>query len=219
MAKTRVKQSLNEEFANCVLHREELEELAALLTRGNQGPKIQSDGYAFESVDDLCEHLGREGALILDMSSESPTVSIQTSKYSGKVSVTAYPSAQTPEGIACFHSVASVLKRAALKKAWYSGPAAAGVSWAMTIALSYVYLKAGNPYEKYAALGLAPVSFVMCIRSFLGTRKRTRFYGVSRRDRPSFWQRKRDDLIVSAMSGAMGFVLGIVSTLIFQGHK
>lgn len=115
MAKTKLKESLRRAFPNCVLFREDLEEIYAALEREGKSPEAKCGGYSFDAIEDLCEHLGSRGTHALKIESEHPWISVDT-YYDGKVVAALSASSQTDVGLASYHIVSTILERTALKK-------------------------------------------------------------------------------------------------------
>lgn len=198
-------------FAHCKLYRDEIEDIIELLTVEGKRPTIRSDRYEIEEGDDLFEYLGKDGRATLEIKSQGPySIEFDTKEFNGEVSVSTY--GDSTETLALLERVASLVRHNASNRWLSETPAFAALSvWMLGTGVFLSFAKASE-YRPFAIalaiVGLIGVAFRHATRPSV----RTRFFGVRRHEKKSFWERKKDDLIEKAvmilLSAAVGWAVG-----------
>ena len=202
----RVTRGYEQSFAHCKLYREEIEQIVELLTKNGTRPSIQSDKYEIEANDDLFEFLGVQGRPTLRIQSESPDVQLYTREFDGQVQVSTYRDSE--EALALVQRVSEVIKHGATGRLIFEHPLFGGLS--VGAILSGIFLAPMSfPMFRQVGLGLSAVGMIGLLCNRLARPSaRTRFFGVRRHERKTFWDRKKDDLIEKAIIAVISAVLG-----------
>ncbi|MEW6345062.1 MAG: hypothetical protein AB1704_30820 [Pseudomonadota bacterium] len=198
-------------FAHCKLYRDEVEDIVELLTIDGVRPKIESDGYEIEEDDDLFEYLGERGRATLEIKSRDIyAVSLSTSDFNGKVEVSTLGA--STETLALFERVSNIIRHNA-SGTWLSEHPVffAASLWPLLAGVPMLFAKSSQfhlPGFALTVAGLIAFAFRYATRPSV----RTRFFGIRRHEKKTFWDRKKDDLMEKALialfSAAVGGAIG-----------
>jgi|GEM_PF-3591314 len=198
----------------CRAYREELQEIIDLMTIAGALPKLVSGEYEFDETDEFFRYLGESGKSEIEISRSRPSITFRSFGYS---SATLEMYAADDSSIALFHRISDVLKHCERPtpfryRSWPAGVAAGVMGLGFINTASHLHSWLSVPYGVLFAIGLAVFVWV-----FTNPHKgATAFYGVSRGAQKSFWQRKRDDILVAVIAAFLGGILGVVGTLLTQ---
>ncbi|WP_133116817.1 hypothetical protein [Paraburkholderia acidicola] len=214
----RIEQPISKKFKHCWMYRDDLERVIEILTVNGVPPVMQCDEFEFESAAELYNHLGKKGKRALVLRSIKPHVRISTAIFSGAVDITTYD--QTNDARALFSRVVEAVEAGERKPHWRER--------LFIYVIGIVLMSYGGAYALLlhdSRRYIAASAFVAGIPLFVAhvTYRRvegTRFFGIARAERQSFFQRKGDDLAVGLISGitgaVIGGVLGVLGTLLLQ---
>jgi hypothetical protein len=179
---------------------------------------MQCGEFEFDSAAELYSHLGKKGKTTLILRSAKPRIWISTGPFSGSVSVSTED--QSNDARALFSRVVEALEAGARKPHWRGRflTYCAGIALMIYGGICTYSLHDGRRYV--AAFACATGIFLFAAHVTYRTVEGTRFFGIARAERQSFFQRKGDDLAVGLISGIVGAViggvLGVIGTLMMQ---
>lgn len=107
----------------------------------------------------------------------------------------------------------STIKSEEPKKAWYKTPwsmTVAAILWCVSIIGSFNATNGISRSLCYVGCGIAAI---LWLATLLETNRRTCFYGIYRRERMTFWSRKRDDLVEKGIVAIVTAILSVCGTL------
>lgn len=202
------------ELRYCRVYKEELQQVIDLMTVEGKPPKIVSGSYEFSDSDELFKYLGEAGKHEIDISRTQPTISVK-SFGSRNTTVDAYDTSDACLGL--FHRVVDTLRpcerRAPIRaQGWPAGVTTGLAAWGLSNAAVHIKSWVMVPY---LCVGVVCVGLTVWLFKGRGPTD-TVFYGVGRSTQKSFWQRKRDDIIMNMGVALVSAALGVGGTLIAQ---
>ncbi|MDP9646147.1 hypothetical protein [Paraburkholderia caledonica] len=210
----RVEKFQQYELRFCRVYKEELQEVINLMTVGGDKPKIESGDFEFDSAEDLFNYLGDNGADQIEISRSRPSVSL-TSRGFRSATIRSYGSDDV--SLALFQRVVNALRHCERRTPFRAQPWSVGVTAGLTLLAGFNAVNHGKSWASVPFICLAVFSAGLTAWLFkVQGRRDTLFFGVSRAAQKSFWQRKRDDILVAVISATLGGILGVAGTLVTQ---
>lgn len=198
----------------CRAFKEDIQLVVNLMTVDTDPPILASENFEFDDADELFAFLGDNGKGEIRITrARAPALIVATIGDSVRVST----HDNSDSSIALLHRVSEVLNRCRerspfLSTRWFVAIAALVTGACADLAMYYSKGPTGLLFVLLAIVALTGLWSLP-----LGKHaKTTRFYGIPRDSRRSFWQRKRDDILVGAISSVLGGALGVAATLLTQ---
>ncbi|WP_109479451.1 hypothetical protein [Paraburkholderia sp. C35] len=210
----RVEKVQQHELRFCRVYKEELQEVIDLMTVNGEKPTLESGDYEFDSVEELFSYLGEDGNDKIDISRRQPAIDLTSSGYK---SATIRCLGSDDVSLALFQRVVNALRHCERRTPLRAQPWSVGVTTALTFVGIYNAQHHLGSWIAAPYVGLAVISAGLTVWLFkVQGRRDTLFFGVSRSAQKSFWQRKRDDILVAVISAFLGGILGVIGTLLTQ---
>ncbi len=184
------------------------------MTVNGEKPTLESGDYEFDSVEELFSYLGEDGNDKIDISRRQPAIDLTSSGYK---SATIRCLGSDDVSLALFQRVVNALRHCERRTPLRAQPWSVGVTTALTFVGIYNAQHHLGSWIAAPYVGLAVISAGLTVWLFkVQGRRDTLFFGVSRSAQKSFWQRKRDDILVAVISAFLGGILGVIGTLLTQ---
>ena len=188
------------------LDRDDLASIEAVLRDSAEGLEIETDGFQFDSLEELTTKFHDRTLRGVDIRTRRPYVSIELTRMWAKL----YLGSSINASAGLFYRLDRILSRAR-RPLWplysyYFIWVLNGVFLLSTPLHRYIGASAATPL---VAGSLAWVIWANCVRF-----RRHSLITLAARGSSSFWARKKDDLLLALVSALLGAILGVAGTLL-----
>ncbi len=198
----RLDRAIHRDLNALVLFEDDLRSLFSVLKEHCEDVRIITDDCQFADVDELISHFGPKRIKKLEIEADSPYIRIQLTDLSAQVSVAS--SQLASEGL--FHKCVSILES---HSHFYGRLCSYPVFLTVLIAHALFSRIAKDVLEPY--LTIIYVSYSAWV-IFIRVSRHSRIYLYKADNWDGFWIRNKDKLVLSAISGAVGFALGLIAS-------
>jgi hypothetical protein len=201
-------QSISVEYPPLKLYRDDLEKIEDILKDSLHEVEIVVGELQFDSIDELAAHFSHGRIRSLKLGSKSPYTTIELAKMWSRL----YVGSSEDVALARFHRLDEIL-RAARRSCWRL------YNLFFVMILMPVGLGASPFIFKLSetaaiVIGATSVAWLVWV-TYVHLRRHSTIW-LSHRGAISFWARKKDDLVLTAVKVVAGAVLGAAGTLLVQ---
>ena len=192
--------SISTDLDALVIYEEELRELFTLLNENCKGVRLKVDNLQFDNVDELVKHFAPNRIKQLEISTVEPYISIEL--YNLRARIYAGSSAPAVEGL--YHKCKTILRR---RSKIYGILCSFRIFWTYLIIETIFGSIVKGEWSPYLKAVFFPYG---CWIFFVRMTRHSLIYARKSDSVESFWLRNKDTLIVEAIVGLVGFVLGVI---------
>lgn len=202
------KVALNKDYNYLIVFLDDLKEIEELFKKHGSGDiYITTNGYEYESIEELTTHLSQQKIKNIELSVHDPLVYLDINRSSNRL----YSSANCDSSIAVFHNINDILSKCQPKMSWlYNDKLLIFIS-ILGVLLSPFVAKIPENYISIVSVWFLLYCYYIFRVIFF---RPSKILLINRHTQKNFFQRNKDKLILSLIT----VILTILGTLLVQKY-
>lgn len=205
----RIRQGRFERLPPLCLYLNDLEDVVAIIRQVSPTINITTSSHSFDGLEDLREN-GPKTFHRLQIASSEPYITLDLQPY--KIEI--YISDDTPEERGILEQLKSRLLKCRAPLAWTTSNRIGPFVFGATITALVIWVR---PLW-IASLALLPVLLLLLAGWRLSFNTYATIHLVTRAERPSFWERNKDQILLAIISGVIGAFIALAIQFLSQSN-
>lgn len=175
---------------------------------------IETTGYRYNSVSEIDNQ--NDPVVRLNITTHEPHIVINFNEHGASL----YVSEDTIETLGAVSKIEEIIRKGERKTRWLNAQLAPGFLGASVVVFPIVITLSFKTRFFLAAYFCIVIFFLIIVwgrKSYNSQlREFCRVEFIKKKDRTSFWIRKKDDILLAVISAFLGTIFGVVMTVVFQ---
>ena len=200
------------QYLPVVIHKDEIEEICNIFTENNIEYEIYTDKYLFNTKDELFSSGIDDKIKLLEIKARKPYLTIEFRHFYTKL----YMSSNEIKDLGLLHELDIVLKKSQRSLSFlYSSYVLYSVMLLFTIVAAFLR-KFATISETIYSYSYIVIFFYFIVVTYVRFFTYSTIYLSSKRSKPNFLKRKKDDLILLVIGAILGAILTIITTKLIK---